>query len=56
MLGGEEGGMGVEAHFLAMSTFIPVGSWSSNGMRVNVCVCVCVCVSECVCECSCVHV
>ena len=24
-----------------MSTFSPVGSWSSNGMRISVCVCVC---------------
>ena len=28
----------------AMSTFSPVGSRSSNGMRMCVCVCVCVCV------------
>ena len=29
---------------LAMSTFRPVGSWSSNGMRERKCVCICVCV------------
>ena len=27
-----------------MSTFSPVGSQSSNGMRENVCVCMCACV------------
>ena len=29
---------------LAMPTFSPIGSRSSNGMRMCVCVCVCVCV------------
>ena len=41
----------------AMSTFSPVGSRSSNGMRMCVCVCVCVrvraCVRACVCVCVC---
>ena len=36
----------------AMSTFSPVGMWSSDGMRMSVCACVRehVCVSVCVCE------
>ena len=46
----------------AMSTFSPVGSWSSNGMRMSVGVCACafvrafvrVCVHACVCVCVCV--
>ena len=38
------GGMG----WVAMSTFSPVGSRSSNGMRMCVCVCVCMCVCVCV--------
>ena len=32
---------------LAMSTFRPVGSWSSNGMRERKCVCICVCLCVC---------
>ena len=31
----------------AISTFSPIGMWSSNGMKMCVCVCVCVC--------ACVH-
>ena len=30
--------------FLAMSTFSPIGSWSSNGMRMCVCASLCACV------------
>ena len=41
---------------MAKSTFIPVGSWSSNGMRMCLCVCVCVCVCMCVCVCVCMCV
>ena len=39
-----------------MSTFNPIGSWSSDGMRMCVCVCVCVraCVRACVHACVCV--
>ena len=41
---------------MAMSTFSPVGSWSSNGMRMCLCVCVCVCLRVCVHVCVCVYV
>ena len=46
--------------FSAMSTFSPVGSQCSNGMKMCMCVCEgalgCVCVSVCVCVCVCVRV
>ena len=34
---------------LAVSTFSPISSRSSNGMRMCMCVCVCVCLCVCVC-------
>ena len=47
-----------EEEELAMSTFSPVGSRSSNGMRIYVSVCVCMCLCACVraCVSVCVYV